>query len=775
MSGVGRRFNSQVGVVALVLLLMNASVAGGQQLPGVLGGGAGTTGTPSGEPVDEAELRRLIETLEDPAKREELLANLRALLAAQGEQPITPEAASEDAFATVVEVISERTEVLGRVATRVVAAIERLPLFVAWLNGEWRDPYQRALWIEVGVSCLIVFGAGLLGYLAIHAVLTPSRRRLATGATRGRLARAARAPLRLLVDLVPVLAFAAAAYVALEFVHPEGIGRPVVRALIDAAIAAEAAAVLIRRVFSPDTPELRLLPISDPGARYGTRWSSRIVRTSIYGRAVLTAAGHLGLPRAIGGLLVHVLFFAVAAMAAVVIVSARRPVAVAIASLAEERRSPLLRWLPWRAIARIWHVLALAYLAFVCLVWALGIPGGFQTLIINTLATAAIAFVTALILNLMSRRAQFEPPAGEPVSADAPLIEQRLARYRSWLGTVGRGLVVLVAVLALIELWGLDVIRWLSSEAGRIVLRHLVTVTLVLIFTLVVWEAINLAIERSIAERDAEGSPRLSSRTRTLLNIIRHFVLVFLGLMALFVILAELGVNIAPLLAGAGVIGLAIGFGSQKLVQDIITGMFVLFSDTMRVGDVVEVGGRAGVVEAATLRTVVLRDYGGSVHTIPYSAIDTVTNLTKEYSFAVFDIGVGYRENVDEVMQVLHDLGAEMRQDPFYRRLILEPLEVAGVDRFADSAVVIKARFKTRPLRQWDVAREFNRRIKNRFDELGIEIPFPHQTLYFGADKQGRAPPAHVEVHFAEPAAREQAEEPKPDQAKPYLARSSGD
>jgi moderate conductance mechanosensitive channel len=189
---------------------------------------------------------------------------------------------------------------------------------------------------------------------------------------------------------------------------------------------------------------------------------------------------------------------------------------------------------------------------------------------------------------------------------------------------------------------------------------------------------------------------------------------------------------------------------------------------------VVDAGGRSGVVEAVTMRTVVLRDYGGNVHTIPYSAIDTVTNLTREFSYAVFDIGVGYRENVDEVMQVLHDLGAEMCQDPYFRRLILEPLEVAGVDRFADSAGVIKARFKTRPLRQWDVAREFNRRIKNRFDELQIEIPFPHQTLYFGADKQGRAPPAHVEVHYAEPAAPEQAEE-APGQTKPYLARSSGD
>ena len=152
---------------------------------------------------------------------------------------------------------------------------------------------------------------------------------------------------------------------------------------------------------------------------------------------------------------------------------------------------------------------------------------------------------------------------------------------------------MLVALLVLLEVWGLDVVRWLSSDAGGSMLRHLVTIALVLVFTLIVWEGINIAIERSVTERDA-GRPRLGGRTRTPLNITRRFVLVFLGLIALFLILSELGVNIAPLLAGAGVIGLAIGFGSQKLVQDIIPGMFVLFSDTLRVGDVVEVAARSG-------------------------------------------------------------------------------------------------------------------------------------------------------------------------------------
>jgi small conductance mechanosensitive channel len=303
----------------------------------------------------------------------------------------------------------------------------------------------------------------------------------------------------------------------------------------------------------------------------------------------------------------------------------------------------------------------------------------------------------------------------------------------------------------------------------------------IVVFTVAVWEAISLAIERSISEQDEEGNLRYSNRTRTLLNIMRNFLAVFFSLIALFLILSELGLNIAPLLAGAGVIGLAIGFGSQKLVQDIITGMFVLLGDTIRIGDVVEVASRVGVVEEMTMRTVVLREYGGNVHTIPYSAIDTVTNYTKDFSYAVFDIGVAYRENVDQVMEVLREIGTELNRDNHFRRMILEPLEIAGVDRFADSAVIVKARLKTRPLKQWDVGREFNRRVKNRFDELGIEIPFPHQTVYFGVDKAGRAPPVQVDLGGARAVAAtteaEPRQEPAPAEAAsppPVLARSRG-
>ena len=205
------------------------------------------------------------------------------------------------------------------------------------------------------------------------------------------------------------------------------------------------------------------------------------------------------------------------------------------------------------------------------------------------------------------------------------------------------------------------------------------------------------------------------------------------------VTLSNIGVDIAPLLATAGVVGIAIGFGSQQLVQDVITGLFVLVQDTISVGDIVELGGHAGIVERISVRTIELRDLEGAVHTIPFSSVSTVRNLTKDFSYALMDVGVAYRENVDEVIEVIRQLGAEMEADADIGQFILAPIEIFGLERFDDSAVIVRVRIKTRVLKQWAVKRDFNLRLKRRFDELGIEIPFPHVTLYVGEDKEGAA------------------------------------
>lgn len=206
-------------------------------------------------------------------------------------------------------------------------------------------------------------------------------------------------------------------------------------------------------------------------------------------------------------------------------------------------------------------------------------------------------------------------------------------------------------------------------------------------------------------------------------------------------ILSEMGVDLKPLLAAAGLGGLAIGFGAQSLVKDLISGFFILWENSVRIGDVVEVAGVVGVVEEVELRTIKLRDLSGNLHVVPNGVIDKVKNLTKDYSYSVIDIGVAYRENVDEVMGVLQDIAEDVRRDSRFADDILEPLEMLGVDQFKDSAVIIKCRIKTEPHKQWRVGREMNRRIRNAFDAKGIAIPFPYQPSYWGEPKKGAPQP----------------------------------
>jgi small-conductance mechanosensitive channel len=240
--------------------------------------------------------------------------------------------------------------------------------------------------------------------------------------------------------------------------------------------------------------------------------------------------------------------------------------------------------------------------------------------------------------------------------------------------------------------------------------------------------------------------PEKVKRAETLSGVLYYALRAVILAISALTVLRETGVDIGPVLAAAGVFGLAIGFGAQNMVKDVLSGFFLLLYDQIRVGDVVQIAGKGGLVESINLKMVRLRDLAGNVYFVPNGEIGVVTNMTKDFSQYVFDIGVAYRENVDEVMDVIREIDEGLRQDPDFGSDILEPIEILGVDSFADSAVIVKARTKTKPIKQWRVAREFNRRMKHRFDELNIEIPFPHVTLYMGEGKKGEAPPAHVKL-----------------------------
>jgi small conductance mechanosensitive channel len=266
------------------------------------------------------------------------------------------------------------------------------------------------------------------------------------------------------------------------------------------------------------------------------------------------------------------------------------------------------------------------------------------------------------------------------------------------------------------------------------VLNHGIPIVLIVILAWIARKILKIAIKRFEKSLEQEGvvtSERVK-RAKTLSGIISTSISAIIYAVALMMLITECGVNIAPLIAGAGIAGLAIGFGAQSLVKDVISGFFLIMEDQIRVGDVANVAGVGGLVESINLRTTRLRDLEGKVHIIPNGSIVVATNLTKDWSRALVEIGVAYKENVDNVISVLKEVGEELRNDPAFKEVILEPMTVQGLNSFGDSSINIRLFFKTLPIKQWDVAREFRKRVKKAFDEKGIEIPFPHRTIYMG-------------------------------------------
>ena len=286
----------------------------------------------------------------------------------------------------------------------------------------------------------------------------------------------------------------------------------------------------------------------------------------------------------------------------------------------------------------------------------------------------------------------------------------------------------------------MDYVEW--SEELSTLLRILLIVAAAWIALGVLNRLIRTFRER--ITRDMDDREQIK-RAETLGRVFRYTVSVIVTVVTVILVLSELGIAVAPILGAAGVVGVAVGFGAQSLVKDYFAGFFILLENQIRQGDVVGIADKAGLVEVVTLRYVRLRDYEGNVHIVSNGLITTVTNMSRGFAQAVVDVGVAYREDTDEAVRVMRETGAEMRADPAFGPKILDDLEVAGVDKWDDSAVILRCRFKVQPLEQWAVRREFLRRLKKAFDAQGIEIPFPHLTVYAGVAKDGSAPAFRVQ------------------------------
>ncbi len=282
-------------------------------------------------------------------------------------------------------------------------------------------------------------------------------------------------------------------------------------------------------------------------------------------------------------------------------------------------------------------------------------------------------------------------------------------------------------------------INWPQFTGFLPLLQHLARMLVILVGAYIATRLVRGSmptVHRRIVEfmrrRRRRSDIELDKRTATLGGIFLNTSMTLIWIVAVVMVLQEAGFNIGPILAGAGVVGLAIGFGAQNLVRDVFTGLFLLLENQIRINDVAVINGTGGLVEQINLRTIVLRGEDGTVHIFPNGSINSLSNMTHDYSYYVFNIAVAYKEDVDRVCGVLKEIGDGMLQDDKFRPMILEPLEIMGVDKFAESSVIIKARIKTQPIMQWAVGREMNRRIKKKFDQLGIEIPYPQTSVHFG-------------------------------------------
>lgn len=670
------------------------------------------------------EVEALLATLKDDARRADLIAQLETLVAAR-------HAAEEPA--------GERAGLLGRV----VAALGRIGReFSALANdvGGWHDvtawfaneagaAERRSVWAyAIGTVALVIALAALAGRLT-RALLDAPLRALFNRWGGGLISRALVILGRAVVGFLPTIAFATLAYGVLAVVDPLPETRVIAAALINATIVVQIVSAASNALLAPLATGARAVPFDDETAAYLHVWVRRMARIAAYGGFASQALLLLGVPAIGAGLVLRVVGLVFVGLAVILILQNRAAVADYLRGIDASAAHPL-RLVAGR-LADVWHLLAILSVAGAYVAWALEAEDALDTLVQGVVGTAVAVIAAKLVLLATGRALDRLLAVGVDIAERLPGVELRANRYIPVVRWGFSMVVALVALVAILEAWGLDAIGWLASAWVRDALARVVSIAGIALVALVVVEVTNGIVARFLEAKDAAGQTVVrSARLRTLLPLLRNSVLVFVVAIALFTALAEMGLDIGPLLAGAGVIGLAIGFGAQTLVKDVITGAFILFENQMAVGDVVDLGGTSGVVEAMTIRTIALRDLSGNVHVIPFGEVTGVTNMTKDYAYAVLDIGVDYREDTDRVAAVLTELDHDLRREPEVAGAVLAPIEVLGVNSLGDSAVVIRARVKTRAGHQWTINRRYLGAIKRRFDERGIEIPFPQRTIH---------------------------------------------
>jgi small-conductance mechanosensitive channel len=722
-----------------------------------------------GPALTPAQAQDVLGVLQDDKKRAAFIATLQtmvhALPAAAPAKPLVVPLAANSVGAKLLVQGSRLAANLAAQFSASANAIGDVPLLWRWAESTLADPAARdrivsTLW-RLAVILLIARAAewgaarlltGFRRILASRAPADPVTAEAAAGdadaegppnpmdphhrlgLTWRMLRRLPFVAVALLLDLVPVAAFAAIGNALLT--TPLGNTtntRLVVLALVNAYVLCRVVLCVTRMFVSPREHQLRLIQCDDDTALYLERWVRRLTGVAVFGFAIAEVGLLFGLYQSAHDVLIKLVGLVLHTMLIIVVLQKRQ----AVAHRLRARRSATgVMASMQNHFAANWHMIAIFYIVALWLVAATEIRDGYQRLLHFFVVTSLVIIVGRLIgivlLGTLDRAVQIDPER----AASYPALEQRLVQYYPMIRMALVSLLAAAGGFVLLTVWGLDPVSWFSvGQLGAQLLSALVTSAITIVVAVVVWEAANAAVESKVATLTAAAQTARAARLRTLLPMMRTALLITILIIAGLIVLSQVGVNIAPLLAGAGVLGVAIGFGSQKLVQDLITGLFLLLENTMQVGDVVTLAGLSGTVEYLSIRTIRLRALDGSMHIIPFSSVTTVTNQTRDFSYALVDLPIGLNEEPDRVADLLRGIVTDMRGEPRWQDAITADLDVMGVYAFTDTAWTMRVRIRTTPSQRWAVNREFNRRVKYCFDENAVQSPI---TAY---KVQGWLPP----------------------------------
>lgn len=750
---------------------------------------------------EKTSLDLLLEVIEDDAARTELIDQLRAAGATEeaaadqivdtlAEGAATAAPPENVSFGRRIAIITQ--EIAENLADRAMGAWQQVTSAPAVFDGLRGD--EVSVLFDALMDLAFVIAATVVVFVLLRRIGKVIYARMGASARDSSAIRTVALFLASsMIDVLNVILAWAAGY-AIATLALGNFGQIGIRQTLylNAFLIVELAKVGLRMILSPSSGDLRPLPVSDTAARYLTSRIGFLIALGGYGQLLVVPIINANVSYAAGRGIAALIAFALLAIAVWLVLRNRKPVAqwmlgdrsrvpdayadapgaatqalvepeTAIAAEAvtpeddaagladafEEQDSPNRGGGALHTLAAHWHWPALAYL-FVMFVIVLVRPGdaAFRAFLASG-QVALIALIGIFVSGVISRAMTRGVTLPEDISARMPLLEIRLNRFVPRVLFVLR--VVIVLLVAAFALNAIDLINlrgWMASQIGVRLTGTIFSVAAVLLVSFLVWLALTSWVDYRL---NPEYGQVPSAREKTLLTLLRNAATIALVIITLMFVLAEVGLDIAPLLASAGVLGLAIGFGAQKMVQDIITGIFIQFENAMNVGDVVTVGGTTGTVERLTIRSVSLRDVAGVFHIIPFSSVDMVSNYMREFGYFVCDMGVAYRENVDEVKQAMLDAFEELRSDPDQNMAIMGDLEWFGVNSFGDSSVNLRARIKCVPGKQWAVGRAYNEVLKRVFDDRNIEIPFPYRTLVLGEAKDGTTQSFRIEGDAAKP------------------------